>query len=460
MKDEGGIGTYKEGIADRNVPVVCNPQGARIWSGIDTESVSSAHHFSLTLRMPRIPWRSVGLVLLFLLSGALGGFLIGKGIGYANGADRRVRLPTGAIACKPGPWGDLSYTPFTIAAPDDLVPVRTIEQVGTRWFLPGYTADSFVTLLQSTSLTQDQQHALLDPAVFQVRPDGIELTPTPEMVFLLPEDARSKIYQVLPQSNENDGQVNFMPKSELGEHFSGSGVSQQTMEMFKRLCIERNGYLMFSGVAAMLAQIPTYDEKLSFAKALTRQRTMVLNLRVTPTSDVDGLTAYWGKGSWNTDLRTILESMTKIPNGTVMNILMVLPPLPTAEVYDYPRLVDNPLDGPLVNRDCCWTSFNFFRETPDPNFGKMDYVLRELNTNYRLVSGDPKFGDVVMIARPDGFLVHAAIYLADDICFTKNGSTLVHPWMLSTLDDIEKQFEFQLDPGQTLTVKYFRKKGW
>ena len=410
------------------------------------------------LTLHRLLYRLLAIILGCLLVGTLAGFITGKRVGSDEAADRRRPLPNGSILCKPGPWGELSYTPFSIAAPDELLPVRAIEANGTRWFFKGYTADSFITLLQTTSLTPEQQNQLLGPAVFGVRPDGIELTPTSDMVISLPQDARGKMYQILAQSDENGDEVNFMPREALNEWFAASGVSPDTVALFKKLCCQRGGYLMFSGVSAMLSRIPTYEEKLHFLKALTRQQTMLLRLHLTPESDVDALANYWGTGCWHTDVRTMIESLTTIPGGTWMSIMMVLPPQPTAEIYDYPRIVDNPLEGPAVNRDCAWTSLNFFRDTPDPSFGTMPGVLKELKANYRPVPGSPRYGDVVLFARPDGFIVHAAVYIADDICFTKNGSTLMHPWMLSTTSDIVQQFAFQLDPDQKLTIKYFRNK--
>ena len=408
--------------------------------------------------MLRILNRFTGIGFACLLAGVLCGFMTGQHIGSAEASDRSRRLPNDSIPCNPGPWGELSYTPFTIGAPDDMVPVRNIEAAGIHWFLAGYTADSFITLLQSTSLTPDQQHQFLDPAVFHVQPDGVELTPSADMIFSMPEDARGKIYQILAQSTVNDSQMNFLSKDALDDQFSNSGISVETIALFRRLCYEREGYLMFSGVSAILSRIPTYEEKLHFAKALTRQRTMVLNLHLTARSDVEALAKYWGVGCFATDVRSILRSLTAVPNGTYMNIQMVLPNLPSEEVYDYPNIIDNPFDGPPVNRDCAWTSFNFFRDVPDPNFGKMEYVKRELNENYHLITGAPRYGDVVLIARPDGFIVHVAVYLADDIWFTKNGSTVLHPWMLSTASDVLKQFQFQLASNEKLTVRYFRNK--
>jgi hypothetical protein len=141
-----------------------------------------------------------------------------------------------------------------------------------------------------------------------------------------------------------------------------------------------------------------------------------------------------------------------------MNILMVLPPLPSEEIFDYPTVADNPLDGPPVNRDCHWTSLNFFRDVADPNFGKAEFVLKELKENYALAPADPRYGDVVIFSRPDGSVVHSAVYIADDICFTKNGSSVLSPWMLAKIPDLLEQYSFMAPEGEAVTVRYFRSK--
>lgn len=393
-----------------------------------------------------------------LLVGTFAGFVTGRKAGYDLASDRSRRLPNGSIPCEPGPWGELTYTPFTIGAPEELIPLRQIEDSGTQWFLQGYTTDSFISLIQSTSMSPDQQHQMLDGSVFHTRPDGVELTPPNDLVLSLPDDARAKIYEAMAESDQSEDQLNFIPMDAMDSYFGNSGVSQATMALFRKLCVPRGRYLMFACGGALLSQIPTYEERIHFAQALTRQRTMLLNLHITAHSDVEALARYWGVGCGNTDVRSILRSLSSIPNGTYMNIQMLLPDQPSAWIYDYPRIVDNPMDGPVVNRDCAWTSFNFFRETPDPRFGQLDGVMHELDTNYIPVTGDPRYGDMVLFVKPNGNIIHVAIYIADNICFTKNGSTLVHPWMLSTTSDILEQFSCQIAPNEKLSVRYFRNK--
>ena len=83
-----------------------------------------------------------------------------------------------------------------------------------------------------------------------------------------------------------------------------------------------------------------------------------------------------------------------------------------------------------------WTSLNFFRDPPDPKFGEADYILEKLKTEYYQVKTDPRFGDIVMFTTPDLKFIHSAVYLADNIVFTRNGDNPRNPWMLSTIDDL------------------------
>lgn len=55
---------------------------------------------------------------------------------------------------------------------------------------------------------------------------------------------------------------------------------------------------------------------------------------------------------------------------------------------------------------------------------------------------------------------HVAVFLADNLFFTKNGENPWHPWVYSTLEDLLENFSFGLPPGQELSVHYFRSKGY
>src|SRR5262249_12571189 len=118
----------------------------------------------------------------------------------------------------------------------------------------------------------------------------------------------------------------------------------------------------------------------------------------------------------------------------------------------------NPMAGTPVRRDCQWTAFNFFNETPDARYSDPSYVDEKLKDDYLPVTADPRFGDLLIFLKPDGTRIHAAVYLADNIVFTKNGESPVTPWMFSTIADLIDRYSFQVAPNEHLTVEYYRNK--
>ncbi len=403
--------------------------------------------------------RKVVYVLLFLVVCGLcaaGGWIAGSKMEPSVDG-----LPKGSIRARPGPWGDLYSIPFTIAAPDELLPVRTIEANGTHWLFKNFSRDDLARFLQTTGLTAKQMDSLLDPAGLHFQSGGIDMTPDSETLLSLSPDSRKAIYQCLLRFPENNPKFFFLNKATLQERFAATGLSRETIALFKMYSCELGNYVVVSGLPSLLAQLPDYNEKVHVMKALTMQKTMLLRLRLTPDADINALSRYWGRGCYATDVHTILESISKIKGGGEwVNILMVMPPLPSAELYDYPLIPETSPNGQPVVRDCHWTSLNFFREAPDPKLGtgNTDILKQEFEKNYYPISGDPIYGDVVLFERPDGSIIHSAVYLADDIVFTKNGIDDMTPWMLSTVKDLLEMYSYMVEPDQKLKVVFIRNK--
>ena len=62
-------------------------------------------------------------------------------------------------------------------------------------------------------------------------------------------------------------------------------------------------------------------------------------------------------------------------------------------------------------------------------------MKKELETNYRPVS-EPTFGDLLFLLKPDGTMIHIAVFIADDVVFTKNGESNAKPWLLMKWEDV------------------------
>src|SRR5205807_122660 len=79
------------------------------------------------------------LCLLFLLGGIVLGFVLGSAMSKHAPAQGKSLDLTPTKMVKPGPWGELEYVPMTIAAPDDILPVRALVAEGTHWFFKSYS---------------------------------------------------------------------------------------------------------------------------------------------------------------------------------------------------------------------------------------------------------------------------------------------------------------------------------
>jgi hypothetical protein len=147
------------------------------------------------------------------------------------------------------------------------------------------------------------------------------------------------------------------------------------------------------------------------------------------------------------------------PDGGSINILELLPPLPASLLHSYP-VPHNYLKGPEVIKNCSWTALNFFRDEPVAEFSDQNYMIKVLANDYVPVLSDPRYGDIALFLTPDNQMRHVAVFLADDLYFTKNGDNPWHPWVYSTAADLIENFSFGLPEGQSLSIRYFRSKNY
>ncbi len=370
-----------------------------------------------------------------------------------------VRAETGEegiIALKPGPWGSLEYLPITVAAPEELLKVRGIESTPVTWFFKGFSRESLAKLLSDLEVQPVDREKMLDPQTLSVLGKGVYMTPPREALMNLTPRARQGIYKALRNSRENEGmEWQFLSKNL--NTFRDLGVSEETLALLDRLSSQNGKFTICYSMPFVFSGISTYEEKARLAGALTQQQTMLLKLRVTPASDIHALISYWGKAFWHTDVKSILESIKRLPAGGFLDVIELLPPNPTALLYNYP-LPQNNLTGPAISMNCTWTAFNFFRDPPDSAFANPNYVLAKLKTEYYPVQSDPQFGDVILFLTPGGYMIHAAVYIADDIVYSKNGDNPWHPWIFTKISDLTESFSFSVPQGQQLSVLYFRNK--
>ncbi len=395
---------------------------------------------------------------LFALSLTLAiGILIGwKGL-QSSPRKSVTTIETGATMLKPGPWGTLSIVPIEIAPPVELLPVQSTADSKIIWIFENYTSEQLKQFLVSLDVSASQLDQMLGDNHLVAIPNGVQMTPSPDAVLSLSPKARLAIYKVLAGSGLNDSVRIPVLQADVDKQFGSYGVSKETIALFKNVSCPYKKYLVCYCLPLVLSKIPTYDEKTALYKAIARSKTMLVRIHIGPDSDINDLNSYWGKAFWSTDVKSILESLSHLPDGSWLDMVELLPPLPTSLIYNYPMPQSN-VAGAEVRRDCHWTSMNFFRDPPDDNFQDSNYVLQKLKDNYFPITSDPRYGDVLLFVTPDGRGIHSAVYIADNIVFTRNGNGSCMPWIFSTVDDLLDLYDFTLPEGQTLKINYYRNK--
>lgn len=409
----------------------------------------------LTGRLTRFFRSRAAWVSIAVAAAVLAVFFAGRASVLRSGA---VEASNGRITLRPGPWGVVEYLPITIAPPRKLLRVQAIEDEAMHWYFTGMDRAGFTGLLAQLGISDKLRAALTAPGVMTAYPQGVRLDPTCGMVQDLEPPARKRLYEILANHTENNPHRWEFLTTYL-ETFPKFNVSRHAASTLEAVSVHNGRHMVTYGMSCVLAELPDQEEKVGLIKALSQQRSMLVRLRVRPDTDVQALAAYWGRGMWTTDVEAILESIQQRPDGGAINVLELLPPLAAALLHSYPT-PHNFMSGPEVVKNCSWTAFNFFRDTPKPEFSNEDFVLKTLAEDYYPVLSDPRYGDIAVFLTPERTMRHVAVFLADNLFFTKNGENPWHPWVYSTKEDLLENFSFGLAEGQSLSIHYFRSKAY
>jgi hypothetical protein len=299
----------------------------------------------------------------------------------------------------------------------------SIDRVAAFFTSAGLPADAAARL---------QASARIDPRI-----GGTAVLPDEDLVLRLTPAVRARLYLQLAQSPHNPAQAHaFRFLGASGDPWlGGSLISHATRALVEPLIYRDDEFQYFADFDLLRRTITDEAELSRLAKALLRQSTVLVRLSVDDASQVDALAEYWGRGGRRTDLRPLLESVAGAGPDAAIDIVHLLPSFARDHMHRYPRLSAADYDRPII-ANCLWTALNFFRTDPDDRFLDVGFALDALKRDYYVVQQGFELGDVVAFLDDEGDLYHVAVYLADDLVFTKNGTTPMSPWTVMTLDDL------------------------
>ncbi len=351
---------------------------------------------------------------------------------------------------QPGPWGVISMRRVVIAPPIEQIDEATFSPAPI-WHFRDTSSTELVSLFAESHLADEQIEALMRVTRRDPANEGYIVEPPAALLRSLTADARARIYHRLARDRRNLAQVNafrFWGDSPA-QWMERADLSPRLREAVAPLVYRNGSFLFFADLPQVQSHLSDVAEGQRLVQALMGESTLMLRLHVAEGQDVEPLVAYWGGRGRAKDVRTILQSLANTPGGGSIDVVHLLPPFARARLYTYP---DD--DGVLPagdTRDCHWSALNFFNRRADDRFANGTYVSQVFTTQYTTVD-QPQFGDLVVFMN-DGEIYHTAVYIADNVLFTKNGARMCRPWMLLPMSAM-RDFYPTPDP---IEIRYLRR---
>lgn len=371
---------------------------------------------------------------------------------------RREHDSTGTSpVIRSGPWGDLQEWDIRLEQPLEYVGFERIAGDGPIWSFGTLSPHAVHDLLISCGCSEAQTEKFLRTQM-QGTGNVLILKPDAESILSLAPEVRSKLYLALGLNSSNRFQASpyYIPEGDPQRLFKDFGnIDSHILSTMRQLLYKRHGFTYFSDPELVIRGISSEKDRMKFLQALTAQNSVLLRLLIRNRADIDKPLNYWAlsmPGVLLKDLRPFLESQRRLPQGGSISILYLLPPLARERLFTAP-LPPKPDDGKLP--DCHWTALNFFNLSPDPKMSDVEHASRFISENYYEIAQPAIAGDLLLLLDPQGRVVHSAVYLADDVVFTKNGINYAQPWILMRIKDLQASFS-ALEP---MKVAYFRRKG-
>ncbi len=361
--------------------------------------------------------------------------------------DVAAPAPRGAVAADPapspvvigsGPWGDLFAMPIVISPPLEQVPSNWGPVEPSEWRFPQSSPADVEHVLTGAGIAGADAARLLQSAAADPRIAGLVVRPDPSFVWSLPSEVRGRLYTTLGQTPLNPRQFDAYryAGASVEDWLGPSLIAPATLQLIKPLVYREGDFLFFADIDLLRPKIHDPEELQRLAKGLFRVSTMIVELRVRNSAEVDALSDYWGRGGRRTDIQPLLESIVGSGPHEQIDITHLLPPVARLNLYRYPKISLEDLQrSSLVN--CLWTALNFFNPEPDGRMADLAAATARLRHDYYLVQDRFQLGDIVALTDSQGNLFHVAVYLAGNLVFTKNGMSPLSPWVIMPMERLK-----------------------
>ena len=366
-------------------------------------------------------------------------------IGFKLAAGNRPNLTADTFAVNPrdksrsvhvGPWGELITRDIQLERPDEYLSSEVTDPAAENWTFYGMKADAVKALLKANGLTDAQAAEALTTDRFTETSGGTEFRPSEDFLFSLSPETRRKLYLGLTGKSVNlyfDYPFVF-PGHTLETIFADPRLHPDDVALLKKLVYPNGSANQLTDYATLVRKIPTLERRVALARVLSRQSAVFAGLVIKPDTDINKIAAYWGNvpNVHFTDIRPLLNALKALPEGGNLSLFYLLPKFARDRLYTFPL---PPQPGEPI-MDCHWSTFNFASDTPDNRLNDPGYAVQYIRRNYYNIAAPSICGDVLLLMNDKDEVKHSAVFLADDLVFTKNGNNYSQPWMIMHIRDL------------------------
>jgi hypothetical protein len=363
-------------------------------------------------------------------------------VGYKLAANNRPKLAdTLAVDQKDktssahaGAWGTLLTRNIELERPVEYLTDEVANPKPEVWTFANMTPDAVKSLFAKSGLSGTQIADAFGSVT--AKNSGTELMPAEKFLLSLTSAQREKLFTTLAGTGVNlyiDYPYIF-PADDVEGVYTDSRLHPEDVALLKQLIYPNGSAQQLSDYAFLLQKIPTNERRTAMTQALSRQSAVLARLAVNADTDIDKIAAYWGNmpNVRFTDTRPLLESLKQLPEGGTISLLYLLPKFARERLYTFP--LPSQSGDPVM--DCHWSTFNFCNDTPDNRFNDPNFAVEYIRKNFYQIAAPSVYGDIVLLMNEKQEVKHSAVFIADDIVFTKNGNNYRQPWMLMRIPDL------------------------
>lgn len=355
--------------------------------------------------------------------------------GDAVSAFERHDLDKEWVTAKKGQWGELQYRRFYLPLPKAWLDQSTALEKAV-WHIPNMVPAKLQEIMAATPLNDEERRLWKETCELKVTEKGISILPSKEFRWALSPQSRTMLYAWLGQFPDNETlAMPFCYKAhDLNEWLQDNDLSEELVQSIRQLLYTTGDSVCFADLDLIEDKVKDQEERATLLGVLYRHPYCEVRLRIDQKTDIKGLSTYWGE--WHRVERVkrkLKETLGKQPE-TYVSLTSILPPHPRSVLNTFPSLPKSPSE---FQPDCYWTAFNFFNRTPDNRFAENAFMEEALVKYHDRVEGKPRYGDLIFLVDASGRPLHGAVYLADDLIYTKNGGHFTQPWVIMKLADMK-----------------------